>query len=464
MAEVFGEGRGRQGGAARGARRPHWVPQVQPIGYSWGEVLMRARSIVLRVALSVACIVWAALPLDAQALTATDRARVLGMLKNAYETVKLHYYDPKLRGLDWEARYRAYGDLARAAPTMTDALTVVAAFLDGLKDPHTSFDPPPRPYRIEYGFRLGVIGDDTYVTRVRPDTDAVAKLHAGDRVIGVNGFRTTRDTLPTLVYLMHTLQPLPTARVIVRDGQGADRDVEVASKVTPGEPVRDGGDADYLVRQAYVEAGDVMIWKLPTFLLPSADMDRILGVARKHAALVLDLRGNAGGSVEAMSMLLGGVFDHDIEFASRVTRTGSQTLLAKSWGHDAFTGKLVVLVDSASTAAAEVFARVVQIEQRGMVVGDRSAGSVMEARGFTFETGDEVVITYGFHVTDADLVMKDGKSVERVGVTPGEVVLPTAQDLAAGRDPALARAAVSVGLKLDAVAAGRLFPFVWRPF
>jgi len=72
-------------------------------------------------------------------------------------------------------------------------------------------------------------------------------------------------------------------------------------------------------------------------------------------------------------------------------------------------------------------------------------------------------VYYGVSVTDADLIMADGKTLEGTGVTPDELVLPTPDDLRAQKDSVLARAVAIAGGTLDPVEAGKLFPFKWKP-
>jgi C-terminal processing protease CtpA/Prc len=76
--------------------------------------------------------------------------------------------------------------------------------------------------------------------------------------------------------------------------------------------------------------------------------------------------------------------------------------------------------------------------------------------------GDNSGIFFGSSITIADIIMPDGKSLENAGVVPDEVLLPTAEDLAAGRDPVLARAASLCGVDIDSKTAGGYFPVLWK--
>jgi carboxyl-terminal processing protease len=190
-------------------------------------------------------------------------------------------------------------------------------------------------------------------------------------------------------------------------------------------------------------------------------LESMINKAHKRPALILDLRGNPGGAVETLKFLVGAMFEDDVKVADRSGRKETKPEVAKSWKHGVFTGKLVVLVDSESASASELFARIVQLQKRGTVVGDRSSGSVMEAKRYSYQIGTETVTFYGAEITAYDLITSDGKSLEHAGVTPEELVLPTAADLASGRDPVLARAAAILGAKLTPEDAGKMFPYEW---
>jgi C-terminal processing protease CtpA/Prc len=404
-----------------------------------------------------------------------DRAR--GMLRDARDAVKKYYYDPKYHGVDLDARYQQYDERIKTAPSLNDGLRMVAAFLSGLKDSHTFFDPPMRPYRLDTGFRMELFGDNAFISRVRPGTDAESKVHPGDQILGYDTYSVNRVDFHDLSYTFGNLMPQPKTQLDLRDPDGNVRQVMVDSKIQQGKKTLDftGGtdiwqyiraeeNEDHVVRQRYEEMGDIIIWKMPEFFLEDEAVDHMFGIVRKHKTLILDLRGDPGGAAVTLERMIGNVFDHDVKIADRIGRKELKPALAKTVGERAFTGKIIVLVDSESASAAELFARVMQLENRGTVLGDRSSGSVMEARGYGYSQGVDTIITYGFSVTEADLIMKDGKSLEHVGVTPDEIVIPTGRDLATGQDPVLARAVEIAGGKLDPAQAGKLFPFEWMPF
>jgi C-terminal processing protease CtpA/Prc len=406
-----------------------------------------------------------------------DRAHKI--LRDAYDAVRKNYYDSKYHGLDLEAQYRLYDRKIDTAPSFNECLRFVAAFLERLKDSHTYLVPPDRPYRFDYGFRVQLFGDEGFITHVRPGTDAESKVHVGDQIVAYQTNRVDRADFHEILYLFGSLMPRTTIQLDLRDPGGNNRRVVIQTKVlqqnierhiSPASNdyyrlLREGEDEDHIFRQQQIVLGDAVIWKMPRFVLSPGEVDHLFGDVRKHKSLILDLRGNPGGASVTLEHMLGNLFDHDVKVADRVGRKDLKPAIAKTVGGDAFAGKVIVIVDSGSASASELFARVVQLEGRGIVLGDRTSGSVMEAEIYPFSQGMEYAqIWYEFSVTEADLIMKDGKSLEGVGVTPNEIVLPTQEDLAVGRDPTLARAAELAGVKLDPAAAGKLFPFEWLPF
>ena len=149
-------------------------------------------------------------------------------------------------------------------------------------------------------------------------------------------------------------------------------------------------------------------------------------------------------------------FDREVLVAEEKLRDRQIKVVAKP-SRSAFAGRLIVLVDSRSASAAEMFARISQIEKRGIVIGDRTAGAVMTSRIFPHQAGIGALAFYAASVTVGDVRMSDGASLEKIGVEPNEIVLPTPSDLARSRDPVLAHAVELAGGSMSAADAGRLF-------
>ncbi len=408
-------------------------------------------------------------------LSREDRSEAKEMLHTIRTDIREHYFDKKYQGLDLDARFKTAENKIETAKSMNYALADIAGAVDALNDSHTFFIPPPRPYKHSYGWEMQAIGSsDCFVTAVRPKSDAEKKgLKPGDQILSINGYSAIREDMRKIKFVFNILRPQPGLRLVVRSADGTTRQIDTMASIQATEQVRDltdywsflqeARDTEQLHRPRFVEYGnDVIIWKLPDFVFPTDQANKMLDQIRPHRALILDLRGNPGGSIEFLAHFLGGVFDHEVKIGDRVHRDGIKPQLTKSRGDKTFNGKLVVLIDSESASASEIFAKVVQLEKRGSVVGDLSSGSVMESQIYPHRVGGLMVMTfYAASITEADVIMSDGKSLEHVGVVPDVRVLPTVADLAATRDPALAHAAALVGVELTPEKAAGLFPIQW---
>lgn len=403
-----------------------------------------------------------------------ERGRVI--LQRIKDDLKKNYYDPNFHGMDVEARFKTADDKIKQAESLGQIFGIVAQVLLDLDDSHTFFLPPQRRDRTDYGWQMQMIGNRCYVVAVKPGSDAEKMgLKPGDEIKSMDGRVLTRDSLSLWQYYYYSLRPQPGMRLVVARPSGEQRQVDVMARITVGKQVtdlteghdmwdliRESESEDRLHRQRYIEAGDLFIWKMPQFDLPRNRVDDLMDKIKKRKNLILDLRGNGGGNEETLLRLIANLFDHDIKLGDLKRRKETIPLIAKSRGKEAYAGNLMVLVDSNSGSAAELLARVVQIEKRGMVIGDQTSGAVMRARQYEHELGTDVVIFYDVSITDADIIMSDGKSLEHIGVIPNEILLPTAADLATSCDPVMARAAALLGITIDPAKAGSLFPLEWR--
>jgi C-terminal processing protease CtpA/Prc len=409
-------------------------------------------------------------------ISSNDLGRAHAMLLQTYTDVKKNYYDPTYHGVDLDATYKQLDARMSASQTINDTFRVIAALLLQLHDSHTFFQPPMRSNHSTLGYEMEMVGDKCFVTHIRPGTDAATKLHVGDQVLALNRFNIKRADFWDERYFFQILSPAPFETLDVLSPAGERRQVTIQALIQRGVKmldVTDEGSADFwqlvrqdeamdhLNRERYYESGDVLLWKMPSFEVDVPTMDKLFIKLHKHQTLILDLRDNPGGYVDSLKYMLGHVFDHDVKIADRISRKDKKPILAKTTGSSAFGGKLIVLVNSQSASAAELFARVVQLEKRGQVIGDQSAGAVMEARELPEWFGTDSKIFYGLSVTSANLLMTDGKSLENTGVTPDDKLLPTAAEVADGKDPVMSHALQLSGITLDSVAAGKLFPYEW---
>lgn len=415
-------------------------------------------------------------PLFAVDLSRFERERARMMLNVVRNDLLDHYYDEGFHGVDLDEAFRKGNEKIDRAQSTSQLLAAIALPLTELRDSHTFFIPPERAAKVDFGWHMQMIGNRCYVTAVEPGSDAEKQdLGRGDEVLEVDGHRPARSNLWGMYYVHRILAPRASLPIVVRAPGGEPRTVEVAARVekkkrvmrlTSGvdlnDYIRQLKDQAFLERHRYMEIGDdLLIYRMPQFDMTTDEVrTQLMRQVRKRPSLILDLRNNGGGAVETLEAMIGAFIGPGTKIGDVVSRQPVRPIVARQAG-DVYEGKVVVLVDSNSASASELFARTMQLTGRGTVIGDRTSGSVMESRGYSHMIGDNSGIFFATSITIADIVMPDGNRLENAGVVPDEISLPGAGDLAAGRDPVMSRAAALCGVAIDPERAGGFFPLEW---
>jgi len=224
-------------------------------------------------------------------LSQNDREIMLAMLRTLRDDVAKHYYDPTYHGVDLRARFGEAEQRLKATPSFNDGIATLAEFLTQLDDSHTTFIPPNRRVRVDYGWQMAMAGSVPLIVDVDRGSDAAARgLAPGDRVLLLNTFEPTRSNLWRLGYFYRFIRPQTQQRVAVLKPDGSARTVDVASRVE-NKPITELGDlVEELERD--IERGrdagaafapEIFVWRMRAFAIISST------ASRGSRTLILDL-------------------------------------------------------------------------------------------------------------------------------------------------------------------------------
>jgi carboxyl-terminal processing protease len=134
--------------------------------------------------------------------------------------------------------------------------------------------------------------------------------------------------------------------------------------------------------------------------------------------LVLDLRGNSGGILEAAIDLSKYFLDNGL-ILSEIERDGEEREFSVNRPGDGSNIPLVVLVDGGSASASEILAAALQENERASLVGQRTYGKSSVQTVLTLSDGSSL------HVTTARWFTPKMISIDGVGIEPDLAITPS---------------------------------------
>ncbi|MGE0338236.1 MAG: carboxy terminal-processing peptidase, partial [Gammaproteobacteria bacterium] len=320
-------------------------------------------------------------------------------------------------------------------------------------DPHTAYFSPrtSENFKIRMSLSLEGIGavlqsdnEYTLVREVVPGGPASksGKLRANDRIVGIGQgakgelvdvigwrlddvvdlIRGPKGSVVTLQVLPKGASPDATTRLIQLTRNTIQLDEQAAQRKVLEVP---SGDAR--IRIGVIE--------IPTFYMDfearmrgdenyrstTRDVRRLIGELQgeKVAGIVIDLRGNGGGSLSEATELTGLFIDTGPVVQVRNSQ-GRVQLERDTDSGVAYDGPLTVLVDRNSASASEIFAAAIQDYRRGLVLGEPTFGkgtvqNLVDLNRFDEEANGKLG---QLKATIAQFFRVEGDSTQHRGVLP----------------------------------------------
>jgi carboxyl-terminal processing protease len=280
-----------------------------------------------------------------------------------------------------------------------------------------------------------------YVTAVSGGPAADEHLLPGDVIEAVDGAPPFVDGIPSLGVQNLLYQPYPRADEVTltlhRPATGRVWTVRMRPRLfTPN------ADATAIVTPTLLD-GDVAGIRLAGFAPHAADQVLAaiadLASGRTLRGVILDLRGNTGGSPDEVARLLGALV-HDAMYRYACDAADHCTPFRTDATVPLLNLPAMVLTDRDCASACDSFASAVKDLRLVTLIGTRTAGVVSGPAGVYILNDNSQLRMPSRHEKAAN-----GEVIDGIGVAP-DIYLPrTAHDLSTGRDPATAKALTLLG-------------------
>jgi len=320
----------------------------------------------------------------------------------------------------------------------------ISGMVDSLNDPYTIFLPPEEAKIFEsdiagnfegVGMEIGV--EEGVLTVISPlkDTPAFkAGIKPGDKIIRIDDQTTEKLNTDQAVRLIRGKVGTKVKLTIIREGVDDPFDLSVTRAVINIPTL------DYNQR-----ADGIFVIRLYSFSANSIDLFR--GALRQFVRtgsnkLIIDLRGNPGGFLEASVDMASWFLPAGTPVVREAFKDGREEIVHRSRGYNILGGnvRVAILIDKGSASASEILAGALSEHGVAKLVGETSfgKGSVQELVRITPDSSLKVTI--------AQWLTPKGLSISAGGLTPDVVVPLTAADVKKGSDPQL-KAAVDLLLQ-----------------